>query len=200
MALADLLPLLRDQPWFTALMAAIEQEGARSIPLPGLTVAARPYVEAAIAVSLGRPVLIVTSRPDRAQDLIEAIGAYLPPDAVALSQWQTPDALPYEVLPRDPATAAPRLNILHRLATADEEGICPVVVTAAGGLMRPVMPVAELRQHTTQLRVGTRFNERERLREWIAWGYTTEPLVEQPGQLSRRGGIIDIFPPTLDSP
>jgi len=200
MALADLLPLLRDQPWFTTLMAAIERGDGRGIPLPGLTVAARPFVEAAVAAYLGRPVLIVTSRPDRAQDMMEAIGAWLPPDVVALYQWQTPDALPYEVLPRDPATAAPRLNILHRLATAREDGVCPIIVTAAGGLMRPVMPIAELRSHTTRLRVGSRFNERERLSEWIAWGYTSEPLVEQPGQLSRRGGIIDIFPPTTDSP
>jgi transcription-repair coupling factor (superfamily II helicase) len=200
MALADLLPLLRDQLWFTDLVAAIERGDGGGIPLPGLTVAARPYVEAAVVASLGQPVLIVTSRPDRAQELIEAIGAYLPPAAVALCLWQTPDALPYEVLPRDPATAAPRLNILHRLATAREDGACPVVVSAAGGLMRPVMPIEELRQHTTRLRVGTRFNERERLAEWIAWGYTTEPLVEHPGQLSRRGGIIDIFPPTMDSP
>ena len=66
--------------------------------------------------------------------------------------------------------------------------------------MRPVMPVAELRAHTTILRVGDRFNERERLAEWIAWGYTIEPLVEQPGQLSRRGGIIDIYSPTMDGP
>ncbi|MHB8644785.1 MAG: transcription-repair coupling factor [Thermomicrobiales bacterium] len=200
MALADLLPLLRDQRWFTEMMAATERSDGQGIPLPELPGAARPYVEAAVATYLGRPVLIITSRPDRAQEVIEAIGAYLPPDAVTLHHWQTPDALPYEVLPRDPVTAAPRLNILHRLATARDAGRCPVVVTAAGGLMRPVMPVEELRKHTTHLRVGTRFNERERLSEWIAWGYTTEPLVEQPGQLSRRGGIVDIFPPTMDSP
>ncbi|MDQ6601540.1 MAG: DEAD/DEAH box helicase, partial [Chloroflexota bacterium] len=200
MALADLLPLLRDQPWFAEMVAAIDRGERRAIPLPGLAVAARPYVEAAVAAYIGRPVLLVTSRPDRAQEIVEAIGAYLPPDTIALHQWQTPDALPYEVLPRDPATAAPRLNILHRLATARDEGVCPLVVASAGGLMRPVMPVEELRRHTTLLRVGGRFNERERLAEWIAWGYTTEPLVEHPGQLSRRGGIIDIFPPTVDSP
>src|SRR5205823_1638040 len=132
----------------------------------------RPYVEAAVAAYLGRPVLIVTSRPDRAVDVVEAIGAYLPPDWVALFHWQTADALPYEVLPRDPVVAAPRLNILHRLVTADADGICPVVVAAAGGLMRPVMPADELRIHTTVLRVGDRFHEREQLSAWISWGYT----------------------------
>src|SRR5947209_19109361 len=153
MGLPDLLPLLRDRPWFATLLRALEGGDAPAVPLPCLTVAARPYVEAAVAAYLGRPVLIVTSRPDRATEVAEAVRAYLPPDAVALFHWQTPDALPYEVLPRDPATAAPRLDILHRLATAREGRVCPVVVASAGGLMRPVMPVAELRAHTTMLRV-----------------------------------------------
>ena len=200
MALADLLPLVRDEDWFADLLRGVEGGERRAVTLDGLTVAARPYVEAAIAAYLGRPALVITSRPDRAQDVVEAIGAYLPADAVALFHWQTADALPYEVLPRDPVTAAPRLNILHRLLTAAEDNVCPVVVAAAGGLMRPVMPPDELRAHTVVLRVGDRFNERERLSAWIAWGYASEPVVEQPGQFSRRGGIIDVYPPTTDGP
>ncbi|MGI8855028.1 MAG: transcription-repair coupling factor, partial [Thermomicrobiales bacterium] len=200
MGLPDLLPLLRDQPWFGEIMRAVEGDAPSGVPLPGLTVAARPFVEAAVAAYLGRPVLIVTSRPDRAHEVVEAVRAYLPPASVALFHWQTPDALPYEVLPRDPAVSAPRLDILHRLARAHDDGVCPVVVTAAGGLMRPVMSAAELRAHTTILRVGDRFNERERLAEWIGWGYTVEPVVEQPGQLSRRGGIVDVYSPTTDGP
>jgi transcription-repair coupling factor (superfamily II helicase) len=199
MALPDLLPLLRDQPWFADALRRVE-DGQRTVGLPGLSVAARPFVEAAIAAVRGRPTLVVTSRPDRAEEGAEAIGSFLPPDTASLFLWQTPDALPYETLPRDPITAAPRLNILHRLATAADAGICPLVVAAAGGLMRPVMPLAELRAHTTLLKPGDRFNERQRLSEWISWGYTSEPLVEQPGQLSRRGGIIDLYSPTMDGP
>ena len=31
-------------------------------------------------------------------------------------------------------------------------------------------------------------------------GYTARPLVETPGQFSRRGGIVDIWPPNLRRP
>src|SRR3972149_4914339 len=31
-------------------------------------------------------------------------------------------------------------------------------------------------------------------------GYALEPLVQEPGQASRRGGIIDVFPPTAELP
>jgi transcription-repair coupling factor (superfamily II helicase) len=199
MALPDLLPLLRDQPWFADALRRVDS-GQRVVGLPGLSVAARPFVQAAVAALRGKPTLVVTSRPDRAEEVAEAIGSFLPPERAALFLWQTPDALPYETLPRDPVTAAPRLHILHRLATAAETGLCPLVVAAAGGLMRPVMPLAEFRAHTTMLKPGDRFNERQRLSEWLSWGYTSEPLVEQPGQLSRRGGIIDLYTPTLDEP
>ena len=200
MALPDLLPLLHEQPWFAGLLRRLKTRDAGAVALPALSVSARPFVQAAVAAYLAKPMLIIASRPDRAQDLMEAIGAYLPPESVSLFLWQTADALPYETLPRDPITAAPRLNILHRLVTATDAGICPVIVASAGGLMRPVMPAAELRTHTTILRVGDRFNERERLTQWISWGYSVEPVVEHSGQVSRRGGIIDIYSPTMDGP
>ena len=98
------------KPWFAEMLRAIEGDKPAGVPLPGLTVAARPFVEAAVAAYLGRPVLIVTSRPDRAQEIARRCAPICRRMSVALFHWQTPDALPYEVLPRDPATSAPRLE------------------------------------------------------------------------------------------
>jgi len=198
-ALADLLPLLNNEPWFSDVLRRLKKPDA-TVPLPDVAVPARPYLEAALAVARGTAVLVVTSRPDRAREVADAIAAYLPPDAPPPLLWRAPDALPYEVLQRDPATAAPRLATLHQLATASERKNAPVVVAAVGGLMRPVIAADELRAHTTVLAPGTRVNERELLMQWISWGYESVPVVEQPGQLSRRGGIIDVFSPTMETP
>ena len=198
-ALADLLPLLPDQPWFTDILRRLRTRDA-VVPLPELSVSARPYVQAAIAAARGTATLIVTSRPDRAQEVAETITAYLPPHLPPPLLWQAPEALPYEVLARDAATAAPRLAILHRLATAAANGDAPIIVAAAGGLMRPVMPADDLRAHTDMLQPGSRLNERAALARWLAWGYESVSVVEQPGQMARRGGILDIFPPTVDAP
>jgi len=199
LALADLLPLLPAQPWFADVLRRLHTPDA-TVPLPELSPAARPYVMAAVAAARGTAVLIVTSRPDRAQEVAETLAAYLPPDAAPPLLWQAPEALPYEVLARDAATAAPRLGILHQLATATERGDAPIIVAAAGGLMRPVMPADELRSHTDTLQPGSRLNERAALTRWLSWGYEVVPVVEQPGQIARRGGILDIFPPTTDAP
>src|SRR5947209_16559120 len=101
MALPDLLPLLTAQPWFADALRRMDG-GERTAALPGLSVAARPFVEAAAAAARGKPTLVITSRPDRAEEITEAIGAFLPPDTASLFLWRTPDALPYETLPRDP--------------------------------------------------------------------------------------------------
>jgi len=198
-ALADLLPLLNDQPWFMDVLRRL-RAGDATVPLPDVAVPARPYLQAALAVARGTTVLVVTSRPDRAQEVADAIAAYLPPNTPPPLLWRAPDALPYEVLERDPVTAAPRLAILHRLATVAERNDAPVVVAAAGGLMRPTMRAADLRAHTTLLVPGSQVNERQLLTQWLGWGYESVPVVEQPGQLSRRGGIIDVFPPSVDAP
>ena len=36
--------------------------------------------------------------------------------------------------------------------------------------------------------------------DWAAMGYRVENVVEVPGAMGRRGGIIDIWPPTSESP
>src|SRR5208283_1264137 len=38
------------------------------------------------------------------------------------------------------------------------------------------------------------------MKRWQSLGYTVESTVEIPGTMSKRGGIIDIFPPTSELP
>ena len=40
----------------------------------------------------------------------------------------------------------------------------------------------------------------ELLRRWLSMGYEVEDVVEVPGQMSRRGGIVDVFPPCSQLP
>jgi transcription-repair coupling factor (superfamily II helicase) len=49
-------------------------------------------------------------------------------------------------------------------------------------------------------KVGQRINLNEVIRQWVALGYQPEEVVEVPGSFSRRGGILDIFPPSATMP
>jgi len=48
--------------------------------------------------------------------------------------------------------------------------------------------------------VGTEIEPLELIGKWQDIGYRIENMVEVPGAVSRRGGIVDIYPPTSDLP
>lgn len=69
-----------------------------------------------------------------------------------------------------------------------------VVVTSIQALLQPVPPEPVLAEHTRRLAPG----EQLALEELCAWlvqqGFHNTPAVTLPGEFSRRGGIVDIFP------
>lgn len=207
MALADLLPLLTNEATYTqtaALLAA-----GRTVTLSDLPAAAKPFVLAGLVTRLRRPLLVVSSRADHAADLTGALSRYAPP-GVTVDLWPAPDAIPYERLPRDEARTAARLNImvewlgLPPATTSPAPPTIPaphrILVTPARGLMQLLMSPAQLRAATPLLQVGQSINLVGLINQWVAAGYESTSVVERPGSFSRRGGILDIWPPTSDQP
>ncbi|HEY1016716.1 MAG TPA: transcription-repair coupling factor, partial [Herpetosiphonaceae bacterium] len=107
------------------------------------------------------------------------------------------DALPYEHMSPDIGVVAQRLAVLQRLA---EPGEPCVVVASAKALLQPTLTPDEWRHAACRLRAGDRGDPRALAAHWTGLGYRAAPTAEQPGELSQRGGIIDIFPPNSDRP
>jgi transcription-repair coupling factor (superfamily II helicase) len=76
----------------------------------------------------------------------------------------------------------------------------PVVVASARALMQKTLPVREMRAALRPIREGQLFDLNKVLGSWVGWGYEAAAVVEVPGQFSRRGGIVDIWPPNLRKP
>jgi transcription-repair coupling factor (superfamily II helicase) len=198
MALSNLLPLLTREPAVERLLTRLVAGQATTVT--DLAGPAKPLVLAGLTVRLRRPVLVVVSRPDHAAALAEALAAYLP-GGVPVDTWPAPDTIPYERLPRDPARAAARLGILMQwLALRETPGPPRVMVAPARGLMQLLPPPAQLAAATVTLRTGAEMALGPVLAQWAAAGYEAVSVVEEPGEFSRRGGIVDIWPPTSDRP
>jgi transcription-repair coupling factor (superfamily II helicase) len=71
----------------------------------------------------------------------------------------------------------------------------PVVVASARAMMERLMSPEQLRGSTSHLRVGERLRLEATLKRWVEMGYGPEAVVETPGSFSRRGGILDVYPP-----
>jgi len=189
----DLSPLL------SAVIAApsVRRLAAKALERPAVGVhqAAKGVTVAALFVLLGRPMLVVVPRPAQAEELAEQLAAWLGgKEAVCLFPLR--EAVPYDRTPPDPQAVAARLGALHRLRRGEKV----LVVASAAALAQRTTSPQELAEATVAVRVGEELEPQAFLARLLAMGYAPVPLVERPGEVARRGGIVDVFPPTSPWP
>jgi transcription-repair coupling factor (superfamily II helicase) len=201
--LSTLLTLLNKLPAYRELSDALTASPPRLPGAPfGLLSAARPAVLAALHAHTRRPLLVVVARADRARDLTRQIRAWSPYPAAVL-RLPDPDALPYERVAWGRDTIRERVRALAAMAgwRGDPgQHPPPLVVTSPRALMQKTVPPADFRAELSTLAVSHRVALNELLAGWLDIGYRTSSVVEESGHFSRRGGIIDIFPPSQPFP
>ena len=207
--LSPLLKLFNQIPTYNKLADALhagELTGEIRRPL-GVLTAARPALLAALQADLQRPIFFITARADRARILTEQIQIWTE-DPTVVYRLPDPDSLPHEKIAWGSETIQGRLAALSALAAynhrqtfpaSSQAAISPpLVVTSARALMHYTLPPGEFT--TMYFKVGQRIGLNEVVRQWVELGYQPEEVVEVPGSFSRRGGILDIFPPNMSMP
>ena len=156
--------------------------------------------------------LVITPRPEDARRLHDQLLAYLG-DGQPVYLLPEPEVLPFERLAVDAYTGNQRLAALAALAEVKlrpnvASGPNPLVVASVGAALRktvtPEIVVGDGAQGgqpgAYRVSVGERLRLNTLLAQWVDLGYRNEPLVESAGSFSRRGGIVDVFPPNSDLP
>ena len=147
------------------------------------------------------PIVVVTATTREAEDLATALGAFLPPDGIAVfPSWET---LPHERLSPRSDTVGRRLAVLRRVAHPDladsAYGPLSVVVAPVRALLQPVTKgLGEL--VPVRLEAGDERPLEDVVDALAAAAYTRTDLVERRGEFAVRGGILDVFPPTEEHP
>lgn len=154
---------------------------------------------------LRRSLLVTCAEPEEAQRLFEDLlffagrdpedPQYLRPDPILLfPAYEKPDFREY--VPQSD-TVAQRLSCLYALLTRPG----PVVLISCLQAIRSgVIPRKTLAQEVDYLARGEETKRDDLLNQLTRWGYLRTPLVEGFGDLSIRGGIMDIFPPLYHRP
>ncbi len=178
------------------------RQGKNILPL-ALPRAVRLAAGASIQEDLAVPVLYITDRTDRALVLQDEL-SFWSPKAFRLL-FRAPNPLFYEQAAWGTNTRRERLQVLTALASYHIPGAAkpvlpPVIIAPARALMTRTLPRREFIKGSKQLKVGQSQPMDQLLRQWVDLGYQPEEIVIETGQFSRRGGIVDIWPPSEPLP
>src|SRR5438105_5920101 len=193
MRLHPLLAALDRHPTFRALVEALQTPGAGTQVVSAIT-PARAYALAALHAALERPMLLITGRPSEARIYANELRAWTSdPDAVLL--FPETDALPYDRLPNDADKLAERLSALERMAGLSKDTSPPLVIASVRAAMDLVLEPGAFCDSHQRIARGQVMPPAELATQWLGLGYEPSALVDAPGLFSRRGGILDVYPP-----
>ncbi|MFC1983731.1 transcription-repair coupling factor [Chloroflexota bacterium] len=194
--LTQLLKLIEKMPAYRRLLDELRQQNG-NIRITALD-AAKPYLIAALYQKLKLPVLVVTAQPENSKKLYEQISTWFNFDQIKL--FPEPDALPYQRISSDTSTEMERLQVLSALANSESSTRSPLIVASAPALIQKTTPCSDFTSTLHTINTGMDFEPFKLLSQWENMGYRMENIVEVPGTISHRGGIIDIYPPTSELP
>ncbi|MGH7870734.1 MAG: transcription-repair coupling factor, partial [Candidatus Binatia bacterium] len=174
--------------------------GAKRIQ--GLQGGARAFILSLAVARAQRPTLIITASAREAENLYEDLAFFtgeeraMAPFRRRLHLFPSWEVLPFENLSPHPDNLAGRLEGLYKLV----EETAPILVATPAALMQRLIPKNVLKQSYLYLVAGQNLSREPLLEHLVQWGFQNVPLVEERGDFSVRGGIVDIFSPGYGRP
>ncbi|HWY78555.1 MAG TPA: transcription-repair coupling factor, partial [Verrucomicrobiae bacterium] len=210
-----------ETPAVQALLRRLEKGGVLSCA--GVNAAAQPFIAVLLRTLLpGRPIVVVTDGLKMQESFQQDIETWMAfqskvqsPRSKVVEEPAQPNSFgakplfypAWEIMPHEPKlphadVISERLETLV-LLSANSEGRTPnsaIVVTSVAALLQRTFPARALRERTRLLSRGDRIEPLD-LVEWLEeQGYEPEAEVSQRGEISLRGGILDIYPMTSPWP
>jgi transcription-repair coupling factor (superfamily II helicase) len=225
MGLSGILDMVQESPTYqgalVTLASAVNGAGPLRVTVPD---AARTYLIACLCRDLHRTMLLVTAKPEDADRLSDNLATIFSKEdgseagsTFPILRLPESEALPYERLAEDAEISHGRLNVLSALLQQKESspsgskkrsapdqpehtGQGLALVGSVAALSQRMLRPIEFEDATHVLEIGQSVQIGPLLAKWAAMGYVLEATVEVPGTASRRGGILDIFPPSENQP
>jgi transcription-repair coupling factor (superfamily II helicase) len=195
-----ILDKIHSLPQYQQLLKDLQAQ--KEIPGLGLPRAARLPVLAALQQDFAGPILLITDRADHALSLFDELGFWVKSPRYHFAE---PNPLFYEQAAWGVTTRRDRLQVLTALAAyhlpfAQKPEVPPIFVTSVRSLMTRTVPRRDFLKACKKLSVNQTVQPDALIRQWVEIGYQRVNTVLEPGQFSRRGGILDIWAPAEKLP
>ncbi|MDD4923503.1 MAG: transcription-repair coupling factor [Dehalococcoidales bacterium] len=193
----SLLVLISEMPEYGRLLEEIKNQGEiGDIPLLN---AAKPYLISALYQDLKVPLIVITAKADNASRLKDQIVAWCGSEN-NIDLFPEPDTLPYQRVTSDNFSETEKIRLLSGLLKYKKSSPQPLIIMSAQSLMQKVNVLEDFSSSYHMIKLGMQAEPCELLKKWQSLGYKSESVVELPGSMSHRGGILDIYPLTSDKP
>jgi transcription-repair coupling factor (superfamily II helicase) len=174
----------------------VKPERGRHAGLASVPHGAKSYLAAALALAATGERLVWIARDAEIGDRVaEELGAWLgDPAAVVVLEPRT--ALAYERSELVADETAARVAALAAWRT----GRARVLVAGVQALLQHTIAPDDLPSSPREIKPGARLHQDALLHDLFDLGYSPVPEVGGRGEFARRGGIVDVFPPSMPLP
>jgi len=172
-------------------------ERKQGIECTGLEESAKAYLISRIFLKHKCPIFLLTPSQKYAERVLEDLRFFVGNDESELLYFPPYNILPFKFLSYHNETAARRIRTLYQLIEGDEPAI---VVTTVEALLQKIIPRKEISNFAELIMVDEEIERDDLIEKMIFGGYAQTAIVEEPGDFSIRGGIMDVFSPMYPDP
>jgi len=169
----------------------------RGIECTGFSGSEKAYLIASVFLQQSVSCLVIVSSTKQAERLIEDLRYFIGNPNTPILFFPPYNILPFKFLSYHNEIAANRIRVLYQLL---EERTPSIVVITVEALLKKIIPRNEISRYAELLIAGEEIERDYLVAKLISGGYTKTAIVEEPGDFSIRGGIIDIFSPLYEDP
>jgi len=169
----------------------------RGIDCSGISGSEKAFLISKIYRQHKRCCLVVVSSVKEGNRLIEDLRFFTGQHHAPIRFFPPYNLLPFKFLSYHNQTAGHRIRVLHQLM---EASIPPIVVTTVDALLQKIIPRKEISRYAELVIAGEEIDRDQLIAKLMSGGYSKTAIVEEFGDFSVRGGIIDVFSPLYDDP
>ncbi|GAA0781796.1 transcription-repair coupling factor [Hathewaya limosa] len=167
-------------------------EKSYPIGVYGISESSKAYLTNAIYNTVNKSILIVTHNDIEARNLYEDLNFFLP----NVYYLPTRELVFYNIDAISGDLRWERLKVIREMLREEKK----IVITTVDALVAVYTPLEMFKENIFKLSVGDTVDTKKLSERLVQSGYERTLTVEQKGQFSIRGGIIDIYPPIANMP
>jgi len=156
----------------------------------GLSKVAGAYLAARLYQELNAPLVVVTASAKEGEQFVDDFCFFSNMSAERIFYFPPYNIMPFKRVSYHNETAARRIRTLYNLIDGHQP---PIVVISVDAVLQKLIPRSELCRYAELIQKDEEIDRDLLVHKLTSGGYIKTAIVEEPGDFSIRGGIIDIF-------